>query len=315
LVYRALGLGDFLAGVPALRMLRTALPDHRLVLAAPAPLAPLVDLCGVVDLQLPTAELASPAWHGQPPDVAVDLHGNGPASKRLLQPLTPRRLVAFAGPGGDGAHVPGPRWVADEHEVVRWCRLVEEAFGEPSRPHDLLLAPPDVPSPAPGAVVIHPGAASGSRRWPPERFAEVARCLAAEGADVVVSGSERETGLADDVRRRAGLPPESVLAGRTDLAALAALVASASLLVSGDTGIAHLATAFATPSVVLFGPVSPGLWGPARPGPHTVLWHGDGRGDPHGLAVDPALLRIGVDEVVVAAQARLVGQPRTAQRG
>jgi len=297
LVYRAIGLGDFLAGVPALRMLRAALPGHRLVLAAPQVLAPLVELCGAVDDHLPTAELAPPAWEGRPPEVAVDLHGNGPASRRLLEALAPGRLVAF-GP-------PGPRWEADEHEVVRWCRLVEESFGVPSRPEDLLLRAPDVPSPAPGAVVVHPGAASGSRRWPPERFAEVARHLAARGAEVVVTGSDREAALAEDVRRRAGLAPTALLAGRTDLAGLAALVSSARLLLSGDTGVAHLATAFATPSVVLFGPVPPELWGPARPGPHTVLWHGTGRGDPHGREVDPALLRIRVDEVLDAAWERL----------
>jgi ADP-heptose:LPS heptosyltransferase len=304
LVYRAIGLGDFLAGVPALRMLRSALPEHRLVLATPPLLAPLVELCEAVDDHLPTAELAPPDWSGPPPEVAVDLHGNGPTSRRLLEALAPGHLVAF-GP-------PGPRWEDHEHEVARWCRLVEETFGVPSRPEDLLLPAPDVRSPTPGAVVVHPGATSGSRRWPPERFAEVARCLAAEGADVVVSGSTREADLAQDVHRRAGLPPTALLAGRTDLAALAALVSTARLLVSGDTGIAHLATAFATPSVLLFGPVSPALWGPARPGPHTVLWHGTGRGDPHGHDVDPALLLIEVDEVLDAARGRLAA---TAQRG
>ena len=309
LVLRAIGLGDFLTGVPALRMLRTALPAHHLVLAAPGVLGPLVELCDAVDEHLPTAELAPPAWTGRPPDVAVDLHGNGPASKRLLQELRPGRLVAFGGPGGDGRPVGGPAWAADEPEVVRWCRLVEEAFGETARPDDVSLRPPSVPSPAPGAVVVHPGAAYPSRRWPADRYAEVARHLAGEGVQVVLTGTAQEADLAEDVRRRAGLRASSVLAGRLDLGGLAALVSEAALVVCGDTGVGHLATAYSTPSVLLFGPTSPAHWGPPRPGPHTVLWHGEGRGDPHGGEVDPALMLIGVGEVVAAARSRLPARP------
>jgi ADP-heptose:LPS heptosyltransferase len=76
-------------------------------------------------------------------------------------------------------------------------------------------------------------------------------------------------------RAAPGLGPQAVLAGRTDLLGLSALVASARLLVGPDTGVAHLATAFGTPSVVLFGPTSPALWGPPADRPqHRALWAG-----------------------------------------
>jgi ADP-heptose:LPS heptosyltransferase len=96
-----------------------------------------------------------------------------------------------------------------------------------------------------------------------------------------------------------------VLAGRTDLLELAAVVASARLVVSGDTGVGHLASAFGRPSVLLFGPTPPARWGPPRDGPHTVLWHGEGRGDPFGTQPDPALLRITVGEVVSTVERQL----------
>jgi len=160
-----------------------------------------------------------------------------------------------------------------------------------------------VPAPAPGAVVVHPGAAFPARRWPPDRFAAVARWAAEQGHRVVVTGGPGEVGLADVVRREAGLPEDAVLAGRTDLATLAAQVASARLLVCGDTGVAHLASAFSTPSVLLFGPTPPWRWGPPDDGPHAVLWHGESAGDPWARTVDPALLQISVDEVVAAAVA------------
>jgi ADP-heptose:LPS heptosyltransferase len=152
-----------------------------------------------------------------------------------------------------------------------------------------------------GPVVLHPGAASRSRRWPPERFAAVARVLSARGEQVVVTGGISERGLAAEVVRRAGLPPTASTAGALDLPALADLVADASLVVCGDTGVAHLATAVGTPSLLLFGPVKPSQWGPAIDlDRHVVLWHGDGTGDPHGDEPDPALLRIDVDEVLSA---------------
>ena len=91
-------------------------------------------------------------------------------------------------------------------------------------------------------------------------------------------------------------------------------------MVSGDTGIAHLATAYRTPSVLLFGPTPPAWWGPLVDlDRHRVLWHGErfgllpatgathrtptrrpprtGLGRPH-----PALAAITVDEVLAAVE-------------
>ena len=290
-VLRALGLGDFLTAVPALRALAAACPDHHRVLAAPVAIRPLARLSATVHDVVDTAPLSplSPSLFGV--DVAVNLHGRGPESHRLLLDASPRRLIAF---------VPST-WKADEHEVHRWCRLLQEA-GIPADPTDVDLPPPHVPPPAgtEGATVIHPGAASPARRWPPSRWAEVARHLADQGRTVVVTGGPAEEELAGGVARRAGLPGSAVLAGRTDLLGLAATVAAASTVLCGDTGVAHLATALGTPSVVLFGPVPPAQWGPPPDRPqHVALWAGRW-GDPHGAEPDPGLLEITVDDVLAA---------------
>lgn len=301
-ILRALGLGDFLTGVPAYRALRAAFPDHGIVLAAPGTLAPLAALTGAIDRVLPTAELQPIRWPGPRPAAAVDLHGNGPASHRLVRALRARTTMMFASPADP--EVTGPCWDHREHEVSRWCRLVEW-FGIPADRHALGLALPPPGSWPAGAVVVHPGAASGSRRWPPERFAAVARELAASGLHPIITGTAQERPLALRVAAAAGLGRQEVAAGRTTLTDLAQLVAAARLVISNDTGVAHLAVAFGTPSVTLYGPVSPALWGPpAAAHSHVVLWKGAALrpGDAHGDVPDPRLLRITVDEVLAAAR-------------
>jgi ADP-heptose:LPS heptosyltransferase len=286
--------------VPAIRAIRAAVPEHRLVLATTAALEPLARLIDAVDEVLPARELAPLGWAGPPPELAVDLHGKGPASHVVVAGLQPERLLTFDSPG-----YPGPTWYADEHEVRRWCRLVSEGLAVTADPDALDLAVPAVPAPVTGASVVHPGAAYPGRRWPVDRFAAVARHLAAQGHDVRITGGPAEVALASEVAGLAGLDPDVVLAGRTSSLELAAVVAAARVVVCGDTGVAHLASAFRRPSVVLFGPVSPALWGPPPRPRHVVLWHGDGTGDPWGTELDPALEMITVEEVTAALDALL----------
>jgi ADP-heptose:LPS heptosyltransferase len=295
---RALGLGDLLAGVPALRAVRAACPDARHVLAAPSALAPLALLSGAVDEVSDTRELAPLAPELHHADLVVNLHGRGPQSHRVALASRPQRLIAFAHPDIPETAF-APRWSPGEHERDRWCRLLRESR-IPAAPGDLLLpAPPvDPPAAAVGATIVHPGAASPARRWPPERFARLARAERERGRPVAITGSAAERPLAQRVARQAGLAPGAVLAGRTDLLTLAAAVAAAGRVVSGDTGIAHLAVAFGTPSLTLFGPVAPDEWGPPPAGRHRALWRGR-RGDPHGAVVDPGLYAIEADEALL----------------
>jgi ADP-heptose:LPS heptosyltransferase len=309
LVLRALGIGDLATAVPALRGIRAARPTEEIVLAAPAWLEPLARLTGAVDRVLPLDGLAVPRIPVPPPRLAVNLHGRGPRSHRLLAGTRPERMLAFACPPAGTPD--GPQWTADEHEVHRWCRMLAWHRIAAS-PTDLLLHRPAIPPVAEGVTIVHPGAKDPARRWPPARFAELAARLSVAGHRVVVTGSPAERWLAERVAGLAGLPPRRVLAGHTDAGELAALVAHARLVVSGDTGIAHLATGYRTPSVRLFGPTPPAWWGPLLDRDlHRVLWHEELFDTPDRRAArtgcrqpHPALAAITVDEVLAAVPDR-----------
>ncbi len=294
LVLRALGLGDLLTGIPALRGIRRHWPRARLWLATPARLTPLVNLVGGVDHVLPQDGLDHPLRCPNRPDVAINLHGRGPQSHRLLAECQATNMLAL--------QPQGPRWRAGEHEVSRWCRMLGW-FGIQSDPGDLDLA---LQRQRTGPAIIHPGAKDPGRRWPVHRFAEVARALEGQGHRVVITGDTAEMPLAHQVAEAAGVAKTRVLAGRTDPSALAMLVSQAPVVVSGDTGVAHLATACRTPSVVMFAGLGPHLWGPPPERPwHRALWH-PLPDDPAQLAENPhetthpALMRITVEEVVQA---------------
>ncbi|WP_416403634.1 glycosyltransferase family 9 protein [Arthrobacter sp. LFS091] len=300
LALRALKLGDLLVAVPALRGLRRAFPDHRILYAAPAWIAEALELVGGIH-HLPTPGLDDPLTVPRGAvDIAVNLHGNGAESRLRIDELQARRVIAHESPG-----LEGPPWSTGLPERERWTRLLNW-HGIDADPLDFRLQRPAVPSPSPGATVIHVGAAYGSRLWPVERFADVAVQLAAAGHRIVLTGGTSERGRADETaalaKRKGANLDDGLLAGRQGLAEFAATIAEARLVVSADTGAAHLASAYERPSVVLFGPAPAEEWGPP-PGPHVVLTAVElRRGDVFSADPDPALLAVSVRDVLDAVE-------------
>ena len=105
-------------------------------------------------------------------------------------------------------------------------------------------------------AVLHPGATAPSRRYPAERWAEVCAVLTRDhGVRVVLSGGADEIELVEAVRRRAGTGAS--VAGRLDLAGLAALLEAAPLLLAGNSGPVHAAAAVGTPVVDVYALTNP----------------------------------------------------------
>jgi ADP-heptose:LPS heptosyltransferase len=110
-------------------------------------------------------------------------------------------------------------------------------------------------------IVLHPGATAASRRYPPERFGQIATRLATEtGAPLLITGSASERPLVDAVIAAAAPRVRSQLhdmSGALTLGELAALIEQASVLVSNNSGPVHLASALGTPVVDLYALTNP----------------------------------------------------------
>ena len=120
-------------------------------------------------------------------------------------------------------------------------------------------------------VCIHPGAGAAVKRWAPDRFAAVGDALAREyGARILITGSEAETDLAWRVAAHMR-SASAILAGRTKIGQLAALMDGADLVIGSDSGPLHLAVAVGASSVQLYGPSDPTLFGPWADGDRNLV--------------------------------------------
>ena len=112
-------------------------------------------------------------------------------------------------------------------------------------------------------VAFAPGAVGPGKAWPPAHYAALARRLAEAGNEVWVLGGPNETGIAREIVAAAGHAGRNLTG--TDLRNAIVALAAADAAVTNDSGLMHIAAAIGTPTVAIFGPTSPRLWGPLNP--------------------------------------------------
>jgi len=158
------------------------------------------------------------------------------------------------------------------------------------------------------AVLINPGAGWGAKRWPVERYAEVARTLLNRGCRVFLNAGPGEVLLADEVVKRTGGGAISLLCSVEQLIAITRRV---SLAIAGDTGPLHLACALGRPVVGIYGPTDPDRNGPF--GTRSKVFRSAESRRDHSRREEPeaGLLTISPEVVIEAAEELLY--PETAR--
>jgi lipopolysaccharide heptosyltransferase II len=299
-------LGDVLMCTPAFRALREGGRERRLTLLASSAGA----ACRVHIPQLDdTIEYAAP-WnkgsegHADDPGIADKLRARGFDAAVIFtcfsqSPLPAALLCHQAGIPLRLAHCrENPYrlltdWVPEtepaqgiRHEVRRQLDLVAQVGCRPATegmsfrllPQDLAavrarLAAADITPGAPW-VLVHPGATAPSRRYPPAHWARAIGLLYRQHRlRTVLTGLPSEAELARAIVAASQVPPEGVvsLAGQLTLGELGAAIALASVVVSNNTGPAHISAALGTPLVDLYAQTNPQHtpWMVA----HRVLFH------------------------------------------
>ncbi len=310
LVFRALQVGDMLCAIPTLRALRQQHPAATLILIGlPWAQQLLPRYASLIDRILPfPGHPALPEQAADPAglesflsyvrtldaDLALQLHGSGEVSNRIVESFGAKRMRAFSRSESDCRSPAYVRWPERGHEMQRCLSLVrglgnhagddvidevlDEALDFPVTVSDTIeLAHTGLPASLKGRdyVCLHAGARSIERRWPAACFAHVADALAATGLTVVLTGSGAEWQLAEQVRQQMHYPAMNA-ALPYSLGALAVLLRKARLLICNDTGVSHLAAAIRTPSVVVFTGSDPERWAPLDHRRHVSLIDRDG---------------------------------------
>ena len=173
-------------------------------------------------------------------------------------------------------------------DAERWCdNWLAATFPGPSRPIALIV----------------PGAGWGAKRWPPDRYAIVARGLAGCGFHVLANSGPGEEALAAPIVATGAATPLSV-----SLPQLIALTRRIALCIGGDTGPLHLASALNRPVVGIYGPTDPSRNGPFGMCARVLRSPGSRRDHSRRSAPDPGLLTITPDQVLHAAEELLAGE-------
>lgn len=290
LLIRTSALGDVVHSLPVLTALRRHFPQAKIGWVVEGAMAPI--LAGHPDLdEMLVVRLR--AWRKRPfstetlrqvaafrdaldcfaPDVTLDLMGNHKAGFLSALTLCDRRIgPAQRREPSSAFWISEPVEVHGTHAVDRALSLLD-ALGIPPEPADFggskIFREEPSNLPEPPFLLIQAGAGWSNKRYPPERWGEVARRLReTTGLPTLVPVAPGEEGLAAEIEANSGGAVRTMPA---DLPTLAALLRRARLVMGGDSGPTHLAHALGTPVLMLMGPTDPARHGPYG-APERALW-------------------------------------------
>lgn len=274
-------LGDAIMSIPAVRAVKAGRPDAHVTVAAPARLASVWKLVPDVDVVLPLDSKS--VFH-----VAQLVRERGPFDVSVLFPNSLRSAIEVwlaRVPRRFGYRGHFRRWLLNqrmrpefhvgplEHHSRRYLRLAEIAGAEINAARLPVPFQTSTLNTQHSKLALCPGAEYGpAKRWLPERFAEVAKNIAAQkNMQWVLLGTRRDIDLG---QRIANLLDNHCVnrIGQTTIEQLIEELRECRLLLTNDTGTMHLAALLGVPTVSIFGSTEPLLTGPLGDG-HIVLRH------------------------------------------
>ena len=278
LIVRLGALGDVVHTIPAAAALRRAFPAAHIDWLVDAKHRAMVELVLPIDRAICLERATLPGWSAVvrrlrqvPYDAAIDLQGLL-KSAVLARASGATRIVGFsiwhlrektARPFYSDVHDPdGGHVIAKNLRLLRAVGVQDDEIRFPiaEAPSAALETVRHRLGPRPFAL-INAGAAWSNKRWPPDRFGQLAAFLReACGLEPVILWGPGEEALAAKVK--AASSGTAIEAPRTSVVDLVALARASALVISGDTGPLHIATAVGTPTVSLFGPTDPQRNGP-----------------------------------------------------
>lgn len=297
-VFRALQIGDMLCAIPAIRALHHAYPNAEITLVGlpwskmlaerfPKYFHSVITFPGYPGFpEQPADYFAFPDFlkkvQQEHFDLALQMQGNGIISNPLVDLFGAKNIAGFY---AEDNFCPDRnlfiKYPGTIHEIKRHLKLIE-SLGITKYTTDLEFPITDkdiedfekasLPLKANKYVIIHPGARGISRQWDPENFAAIADYFFEMGLQVVITGTEDEKEIVENVIHYMKYKPINA-AGKTSLGAVAVLIKNAAALVSNCTGVSHIAAALQTKSIVISLDEEPDRWAPLNKTLHkTITW-------------------------------------------
>ena len=292
---RASRIGDFICATPAFRALRMALPDAEITMITLPMLRDLVlrsphldrfvafpGFPGIAEQFFDAEQAVSffQEMQAEQFDLAIQMQGSGVNSNPFMLLLGARATAGFIRrsdtPGRLDAALPMPE---NCHEVLRMLALTTFLGAPPQGQEtefplwtmDSILAEMMLAGAEPPLIGVHMGARDLTRRWAFERFKAVAGQLQHRyGGTIVILGEAQDWPVGEKLAESLRVSYRN-LAGKTSLSELGAVIQRLTLLVTNDTGPAHIAYALRTPTVTVFGSGDPKKYAPLLDGPFRSL--------------------------------------------
>ena len=295
LVVKLRSIGDTVLATPSLIALRRFLPDAQIDILLEDWVAPVLDGFDVVDNVISVGKSSSErfktAWklRSRKYDVAINLHG-GTTATMFVRASGARHRIGYSYyqyPFLYNHLLSGASdyWKQKKTHSAEQQLALLGFIGVPVdyRPKTFLSTTSDALSsinaklsdspirdPESAIALIHPSTAFFTKQWPTENFARTSEFLAGKGLHVVAVGSKSESKVLEDLKRHSTVPV--ITFDDLSLPEITALASKARVFVGNDSGIAHIAAAVGTPSVVVFGSSNRDHWRPWTDAPNEIVF-------------------------------------------